>query len=785
MQLKTIRSLSVLLFIGLGSVTTSGAQTKTAAPGSIRGSIQSPAGEPLVGINVGLEGTTLGVPTDERGEFTLLNVPAGTYTLLATGVGYSASQQNVTVAAGKVTALALQLDEATQSLREVTVAGRRGQNYLESVAETGTRTPTPLKDIPQSIQVVPKAILQEQQVYRLNEVFKNVAGITDQSDLNYVNIRGFTTSSANFMFNGQRNGYVGLDQSPQLPYVDRVEVLKGPSSVLYGNGAIGGTINLVTKKPRKEFHTNANLTFGSFNLTRFQADVTGSLNKSKTLAGLVNIGVENGGNFYQDFENKSIIVTPVFTWKIGSNTDITSTTILRSARETAAPTGIPIIGNQNLFAVPDNFRYAADDGKYTSLSIQEQLNVSHRFNSKLSANGWFNFSRRRTDANIYQPGNYSPRTDSISRFLQVYEGRLRGYALNAYLTYQFKTGALSHTLVSGLDYNSYAENYPTGFSYYSDIIRLDNPDYTPFRTDGITPDYYYSNEENYGPTRSIGGYVQDQINITEKLKALLALRYDDYRYTYYGNFDGSATRDTSQATAFVPKVGIVYQPTGQLSVYGSYSEGFQPQSSNGRLAGGPFPPVRARQYELGTRGEFFKQRLLATIAAYQIKQENVLKPDPADPAGIRQVTAGQVTSRGLEVTVTGALTSQWNLLANYAKNKTFTSRSNDPGEIGQEFGDTPRDAVSFWSTYQFTQLVKGLKVGLGYRHNSNKKVYGIPFPGYSVVNALLSYTYRDIGLAVNANNIADKRYAVGTFGTSYYYPGTPRSFQVSISYNAW
>ncbi len=728
----------------------------------------------------------MGTATDGQGEFVLRRVPVGTYTLVATGVGYSASRQNIAVASGKATILTLQVNETTHSLQEVIVTGGREKPYAELIIESGTRTRTPLRDIPQAIQVVSRQVLQEQQVYRLSDVYKNVAGVTDQSDFNYVNIRGFTTSAANFMVNGQRNGYASLDQSPQLPYAERVEVLKGPSSVLYSNGAIGGTINIVTKKPRRDFLTDANLTVGSFGLSRLQADVTGSLNKSQTLLGLINVGLENGGSFYDDFKTKSIVLTPVFTWHINLQTELTSTTILRSANETAPSSGIPIIGpSNNLFAVPATFRYAASDGSYKSRSIQEQLSLTHRFTDKLSATIWYNFSRRSLDARIYQPGGYSPSVDSISRFLQIYQGRERGSALNAYINYRLTTGRVTHELVVGFDHNSYASNYPAGFSYYSDYINGNKPNDTPFQTTGKTPDYYQSDEENYGPTRTTGGYVQDQLTISAKLKALLALRYDDYRYTYYGRFGGSPSRDTSSATAWVPKVGLVYQPTQQVSVYGSYSEGFQPQGSNGRLAGGPFPPVRAQQAEVGFKGEFFGQRLVPTLALYQIRQQNVLKPDPADPAGIRQVTTGQVTSRGLELTLTGTLIPNWNVLANYAKNKTYTSRSTNPEEVGQEFGDTPHDAVSVWTTYRLTQVLKGMKIGFGYRHYSDKQVYGTPFPGYSVLDALLAYRYKNVGLALNVNNLTDKRYAIGTYGTTYSFPGAPRLVQVSLSYNAW
>ncbi|MEP6713119.1 MAG: TonB-dependent siderophore receptor [Ferruginibacter sp.] len=774
--MKQLFAVLVFLFAAFAS----DAQNK----GTVKGRIVSIDNQPLENISIQLTNTKLGTVSNEEGLFFISNITPGTYTLTATGIGLKGERQNIIIEAGKSVELSLQLSDVTTELKDVIVTGYQQRQYVKLNSGLATRSNTPLRDIPQAVQIIPKQILVEQQVYRLSDVYKNVAGVTEQSDYNYVNMRGFLTSSDNFMLNGQRNSYFGLATSPQIPYAEKVEVLKGASSVLYGNGAIGGTINIVTKKPKKEFSTGANITFGSFNLTRLQADVTGALNKSKSLSGLLNIGIENGGSFYKDFKNKSITLTPVLVWNIGTHTELTSTTIFQSGKQTASVSGIPVIGTNNLFAVPENFRYAANDSKFQTTSIQEQLNLKHDFNEKLTGNIWLSYAAKKTEANIYQPGGFSPRVDSITRLKAIYNGKLRGYGINAYLNYKTNTGKIEHAFVVGFDYNNAAEYYPKGENYwYAPAISLNNPNYSTFNTTGITPDYYGADKENYGPSRSVGVYLQDQITFSEKLKALLALRYDDYLNRSYFLIGGTEYYDSSKANAVVPKIGLVYQPTKTISLYGSYSEAFQPQYSNSRAAGGPFPPLRAKQFETGVKGEFFKKRLATTVTWYQIKEVNVLKPDPTDATGVRQLTAGEVTSRGLELTLTGMITTGWNVLANYSRNKIFISKSNVAGEKGTGFGDTPNDAFSIWTTYQFQQLIKGLKVGMGYRNISERNVYGLVLPAYDVLDALVSYQYKKYGIAVNGFNLANKRYALGSFGTSYYFPGAPRSVQVSINYN--
>lgn len=758
------------------------AQTPT---GTLVGTITAGNGQPLPGITIQVGAAS--TRTAEDGSFVLRPLAAGRYPLTARGLGFSVTRQDVQVAAGKTTTLNLQLNPSETALTEVTVSGSpvgAGRRYVQLNTETATRSPTPLRDVPQAIQVVPQVVLAEQQAYRLSDAFRNVAGVTEQGDLNYVNIRGFLTSGANFMLNGQRNGYFGLDESPQLAYVERVEVLKGPSSVLYGNGAIGGTINLITKRPRAETSVKANLTGGSFNLGRLQADVTGALNPSKTLTGLLSVGLETGGSYYQDFRQRSAVLTPVFNWNLGQHTEITSTTILRAASETSTSTGLPVVGGQ-LFAVPVRFRYAGGDGSFRARSLQEQLSIKHTFSEKLTATLWLSAARRSTEANIYGPGNPSPRPDSITRLLQAYSGRLRGYAANAYVNYQARTGPVAHTLTVGADYNHNAEDYPAGFRYYQDAFNPGSGQYPTINQAASTPDYYYSSTENYGPTRSAAGYVQDQLTFTEQLKGLVALRYDNYRYRYYGSgiYGGGEVRDTSDAAAWLPKVGLVYQPVPAVSLYGSYAHAFQPQSSNSRLNGGPFAPLRARQFEVGVKGEFFGRRLLPTLTLYHIREVNALKPvDPANPYGAQQPT-GEVTSRGLELTLTGAITAEWNVLANYAKNKIFISQSTVPDEVGGGFGDTPGDALSVWTTYQPRRWLPGLRLGLGYRLNSTRGAYGLRLPAFSVFDALVAYQVHRLGLAVNGFNLGGQRYALGTFGNAYYFEGAPRSVQVSLSYN--
>jgi iron complex outermembrane receptor protein len=754
--------------------------------GSLGGKIIDENAQPLEGVTVSILSSRLNALSNSEGMFNIAGIAPGSYTLTFSYSDKQTEKKNVLIEAGRVTILNLQLDPAQLQLNEVIVRATNNRKYIRTTSAFASRQELPLKDIPQSIQPIPRQVILDQQAYRMNELFKNVAGATDQSDWNYVMMRGFLTNSSNFLVNGQRGGFVGEDQFAQLSFIERAEVLKGPSGVLFGNGAIGGTFNLITKKPREEFYTSANLATGSFGLFRIQADVNGSLNKKKTILALLNIGAENGGNFYKDFRNRNILITPFFTWKPGQKTEINSMTVIRFADQTTSySSGIPIIGDDP-YAAPFNFRYASSDGKYNSGSVQQQLSIKHSFNSRWSITGWFNYSSRNDNVFIYAPGGPSPRLDSITRSIQSWEADIKGLAINTYINGSFRIGKVENNIVAGFDYLKKNDNYPVGFNYYFvSPINQNNPLYPTFDTTGKIPDYYDSDVDRI-KTRSAGFYIQNQIVFSKKWKALLAIRYDDFRNDYYSElgvgFGGGLYTDTTNGNAWVPRIGLVYQPNSRISLYGSYMQGFVPQSVN-RTAGGPFPPEKGNQIELGVKGSLLNGNLVPTIAVYQIIKSNVLNGDPTDPNGLRRTITGKARSRGVELTLAGNLTPNWNILANYAHNRTIILKDTDQSKEGQEFGDTPNDMFSFWTTYQLTSFLKGLRVGGGFRYYSDKSVYGIAFKGYSVADLMAAYQIKKISLTLNVNNILNEKYLIGTWGTSYVFPGAPRAFVLSVGYN--
>ncbi|RFP64318.1 TonB-dependent siderophore receptor [Hymenobacter lapidiphilus] len=781
--------------IGCVSATCAVAQT-----GTVRGRITDAAQAPQIGLVVRLENTALGTATDVDGTFFMDKIAPGQYTLIVSGVGYTAQKQNIVVQGGLTTQLQLALDKEQQVLQEVVVTERRA---FETSAGGLTRTNTPIKDLPQSVQVINQSTLRQQQVYRLDEALRNAAGVSETSATGNYGFRGFTTNSQSFLTNGIKG--IGNPEGvmPFLANVERIEVLRGSSAILYGEGAVGGNLNLVTKQPKKTTAVNAGLSGGSFNLFRAQADVAGSLTSDKRLYALAGVGYERGGRFTRDFEHRTVQLFSSLRWEPGVNTSWQVNATYNRDRSTQR--GVPDLPQAagQLFSVPDNFRVSAADARYEGDSYQLQSQMQHRFSDRWAANLWLGYAKSRADDISYSIRSTLDSTGSFSRgrTQQVRSAPTR--TLNAFLTGQIALAGTEHRLTGGLDLAYENADYPEGLRLWRAApLNVNAPIYAAFNPAEINDPAkvrYVSGREKF-TNNTYGVYVQDQVTLSPKFKALLGLRYNHYYFRYtadeltYDLVDYQQLKETpDNTTALLPRIGLVYQPTTSNSFYVDYNTGFVPQYSNSALFGGPFDPELTRQGEIGWKGDFLNHRLVPTVAVYQIQKKNVLNFDNEafDLTGDVLFRAlGGVRSRGIETTLTGTVLPGWQLIANYSYNRTEVTDSNVPEEIGGELANTPRHLSSFWTTYEFSQpALKGLLLGSGYRYTgarySSTRNPGdadvLTYPGYGIVDAVVGYRYRQFSLQANGNNLLGKRYVRSGLFNSYF-AGTPRNFLLTLGY---
>ncbi len=779
----------------LAWVACSAAWAQSAAPGAVRGRITDSRQEPQVGLVVRLENTGYGTTTDADGTFFLEKIPAGQYTLVASGLGYSAQKQALAVQPGQTTRLSLALDPQRQALEEVVV---RDSRPFEADAAGATRTRTPLKDLPQSVQVINQATLRQQQVYRVDEALKNAAGVTESSAWGSYNFRGFETNSQSFLTNGLKGTGNPEGVMPFLANVERVEVLRGATALLYGEGSVGGTLNLITKQPKKATAVNARVGLGSFNLVRAQADVAGSLTADKRLYGIAGVGFENGGTFVNDNRHRTTQYFGSLRWEPGVNTSWQLNATYNRDRSTRSLTQeLPQYADR-LFAVPDNFNISGADATYRGDSYQLQSQFQQRFSSDWAVNLWLGYAEGRTEEFRYATRGFIT-NGAIARRATQQRVHSPTSTANLFVTGRLGLGPTQHQLVAGLDLTYQRNNYPSGIQIrVAPSLNVLTPDYASLNLATARSTYNSDNEQF--KTNTSGVYVQDQVALGQKLKALVGVRFNHYHnaYTvgsvsYSGGPAAPYEERPDNTTAVLPRAGLVYQPSVSHSFYADYNTGFVPQYSNSPVYGGPFDPERTHQVEVGWKGDLLAHRLVPTLAVYQIQKANVLNLDPDQLAQGNYIyrTIGGVRSRGAEATLTGTVVPGWQVILNYSLNRTIVSESNVPAEINQDFPNSPRYLASSWTTYEFQQgPLKGLQLGGGYRYTGAR--YSAPrnqdddsvlrYPGYGVLDAVLAYRTHGFTLQANGNNLLGKQYVrSGLVGS--YFPGTPRNFFFSLGYS--
>ena len=660
-----------------------------AQTGVIRGKVLSSDGKPVEQVNISLKDNPDGTVTDPSGQFSLAGIQPGTYALQASFVGFEPLEQPITVGAGQTVSLQLTLRETARQLEEVVV--KSYANYKNDVSNLATRTATPLIEVPQAIQVVPLQVLKDQQVFTLNEAVKNFAGIAQFSLYQDYTMRGFRVNDGNFAYNGVRGALYQFDLPGQLYNVEKIEAIKGPASSLFSNATPGGVINVVTKQPQAIRKYDLHATYGTYDQFRFSADATGSISSNKKLLYRLIAGYENAGAVSEVQKIRHLFLAPSLRYQFSERTAATLEVNLYQDRRTVGyERGILATqntdGSYRLDALPIRWtRHNPNDFSKTR-GVSSQLRFTHQVSKGITLHALLrsvHSYQEQQDMTSNFNSLVQTGVDTLSnRYYQYFKQKpLYLYQSNLFADFQLKTGLLQHNLVVGLDAGYFGRTYYYA-SWNAPALYIYAPNYQedyPVNLSAENKNFGSSTEES---TRLLGGYVQDQIALGAKVKALLGLRYDTYLYRNQYRDDaapGEPSDDKSDAHVWLPRLGLVYQPIKTLALYGSYSEGFQPQYSNLVTAGGPFSPERGRQFEVGVKGEFLQRRLVPSVALYHLRKRNILIPDPNDPEGIRQLDEGEALSRGVEISVQGNVTDNLSLITNYTYNETINLRGGNSG----------------------------------------------------------------------------------------------------------
>ncbi|MBD1997177.1 TonB-dependent receptor [Leptolyngbya sp. FACHB-541] len=665
---------------------------------------------------------------------------------------------------------------------QVVVTDEQEEGYIVDNSTTATRTDTLILEVPGSIQIVPQQVIQEQNALRLPDIFRNVSGIGEEGGfgdaLDQFNIRGFTATGQIFR-NGIRvpNVFSPLVETENL---ERVEILKGPASVLYGALEPGGIINLVTEQPLDDPRYAASLSVGSFGLLRPTFDLTGPLNADETLLYRINAVYETGER-WRDFDTDidRFYVSPVLTWRISDRTDLTiDGEYLYDERP--VDRGIPAIGDRpadiprdRVFGDPDDFI------RTESYSLGYQL--EHELNDDWRVRNAFRFLQTNSinlRLDPFSPEGLDETTGILTRAFNFNDPLEESYIVQTDVVGEFATGPVDHTLLFGVDYVRQYQHFETFFGDAIAPINIFDPVYEeldrPSLSDFVVPGFDIVSD-------SVGIFLQDQIDLTDDLILLVGGRFD---FIDQESIDIESSSTTTQYDeAFSPRVGIVYQPIEDLSFYASFSRSLVLNDSV-QADGSFLEPIRGTQYEIGVKGELLDGRLLTTLAAYNLTRTNIGVPDPENIDFF--ISTGEQRSRGIELDVLGEILPGWNVIASLGYIEAEVTEDGGSELEGNRLRNVPDYTASLWTSYEIQSgNLAGLGFGAGIFYIGNRAGDAqntFELPSYLRTDAALYYQRDNWQVALNVKNLFDVEYFESVnFGRLSIEPGAPRTVVGTVS----
>ncbi|WP_151759874.1 TonB-dependent receptor [Acinetobacter nosocomialis] len=674
--------------------------------------------------------------------------------------------------------------QAVTNLPTISVKADKENSLKQEVgqASSATKGLMQLKDVPQIVNVVPKQILREQTVTSMQGALQNVAGLSfsvGDGQRDQVMIRGFSAITDNYVDGIRDDALYFRDMSN----VERVEVLKGPASVLYGRGSAGGLVNKINKKPMDQSLREVSLIGSTTGQRRAEVDVNEKVaeNVKVRLTG----AVEDSDGYRDQAFLKRQAVAPSVQWDITDKTKLLlQADYLHDDRladqgfPTDPITGKPVKTNPKTF-------YGALNGKEvgdvdTEISSQT-ISLDHEFNDQLKYHGavrHYNYSLDRQYSVVSHQDSKKNKLPADQIQLSQSK-RIRnedGVYIQQELSTLFNTGFLKHNTLIGAEYSKQHKDELV-WSKARQITNIFNPElenWAPLDT-SIAAETNNSNTfETYGI------YLQDLMTVTDQLKVLVGLRYDNLSQDRNNKVKSQILNRTDNT--YSPRIGLVYQPLSNLSLYTSYNRSFQPLADSFVLYtnSADLSPTKTENVEVGAKWDVNDQ-LNVTLALFEMSQTNIQNQDPANPN--QALLAGEQKTKGVELSLTGQLTDQLSVLAGYSYMDGKIEKST-VGFTGNHSALTLNNTANLWLKYQINDhwyaAVGGRGESSRFSAPDNKNV----LPGYAVVNAALGYQSERYDVNLNLNNLFDRDYFVsGHSGANdSNMMGDPLNAQVALRY---
>ena len=808
---------------------------------TLTGNIVDQESNPVLGATISYsnsQGDEGGVVSGENGEFILELPRTGEYDITIAYIGYDSNKfkqnfsQNQSYNLGRI-----ELEEGVQLLQSVEVVGRARQDYNSEYSFSATKIAIKNKELPQAITTVTKELLADRQAFQLAEAIKTVSNISATGLYNHYNIRGITQADDGQVLNGMRTRQYYFLQ-PITSHLERVEVIKGPSSVTFSSSDPGGTVNMVTKKPLFEKRSEVSIATGSFGTLRTTADFTGPLNESKTLLYRFNAAFQEADSFRDVVNNNAFLVAPSLSYIPNDNTSLNVEMIYNNA-EGNLDRGQPIFGAINgeydLNSTPISMNVGASNDHYKTKELVFMANFNKKFTENFGFNAQFmkqtwdeDLAEHRVDGTAVDiDGNVIPtlarmRYDSRQQFWETDN-------VSVYFNYDFKTEKITNKILVGYDASRWerkigagflrARRYLTSSGGQSNFKPTNRDNFQQIVVDGVTMPKpavpHFNLEKPFNGARntnaynlseltipanlntSDGIYIQNQFKIG-KFSALINLRYEWFKDI----FDYKANEQEYKTSAFVPRIGLTYEISDNISTYATYLGGFQPHTNTVSLSPSAegffwsaspsrFDPLESSLKEIGFKAEFMNGKVFANLAFFDITQKNILLGDTYNLDNL--TTRGEQRSRGFELDLSGYVTPNFQLIASYGFNDAEIVEDAIDEFIGERIGGAPKHNANFWGRYDFiNNSLEGIGFGFGAQYMDERYTWYNPtyatdrvlLPSFTTFDAALYYKPENSGiqLTLKANNLFNKTHWLGGLNPSRLGPGAPRNILLNVTY---
>ena len=671
---------------------------------------------------------------------------------------------------------------ATPALADEAAAGEADDQIVVVGANAGTKTETPLIQLPQPIKVISEDQYLSQGAISISDTVKYAAGVLANPYGRDTRVDGFNVRGLDALQfrDGMRDIFSYYASITSDPYnFSRVEIVRGPASVLFGQGSIGGLVNLVSKTPEFTTQGEFSAVYGSYDRKELLGDVNYAL--SDALAVRLVGRARDADTYVDHVPDDRVMIAPSIRWQPTPDTDIVLTGLYQEDDSGSTSQFLPIVGTfrpnpANPAGKLDQYTFVGKAGwdRYSGRSIQGGGSITQKFsdNIKLSIKARYidsdiEYFTHYADSYTNPQDPYLPYAEAgvygrtIGLYADASDARMNVFTTDSNLQFNFNTGAnIEHKLLVGIDYswNKVRKRYAGGF----ELIDLYDIDYDALQT--YDPSGPFSTESQ----KQLGIYVQDQIRFYDRVSVVLGARRD--RVT-----GSSGQKDN--ATTF--RAGIIGEIGAGISPFFSYTESFLPVAGNLQGEGGvplaPYKPQTGTQYEAGVKWQPSTETLV-TVTAFRIKERNRVLYGANNSTS----QSGELTTKGFEIEASHTLPGNFELLANYGYAKLRS-------EVNTSLDYMPRHTASVWSTKTFgekdgAQLRLGAGVVYSGKSISTSSVWSIVTPSRTTVDALAEVTWADWRFALNATNLFDNEYYASCLARGDCFMGAPRNVMATVGY---